>query len=226
VLIGENLPHLWFNDDSYFKTRSRKKAEALVIHFNKNFAGEGFLSIPEMKMINDFIHSARRGIRFNKSTAKYIYKRMVEMLRMDDFNRLLELIRLLKYLSSQKDIRYLSSIGYLQSIQTFKKKKLDEVYEYIMKNFQKNISLDEIAGIANMNKSAFCRYFKMVNGKTFSDYMNEIRVGYACKLLLEQKYTIVEISDNSGYNNLSNFNRQFKKITGYSPSEYLNNYTK
>ena len=100
---------------------------------------------------------------------------------------------------------------------------MDKVYEYIFKNFNHNISLKNVAEVANMNKSAFSRLFKKVNNKPYSKYLNEIRIGYACKLLIENKYNITFICYESGFNNISNFNRQFKNITSMTPSEYIKN---
>jgi AraC-like DNA-binding protein len=224
VLIGENLPHLWQNDDKYFRDSLKGKPEALVIHFSRHFAGEQFLSMPEMTMISELINNADQGIRFSRDTAKRAVKTMKRMLRMDHFSKVIELIKLLKELSHEKEKQYLSSPGFIQSLKSSKKKKLDEVYKYIMGNFQKTLSLDQLANIASMNKSAFCRYFKITNGKTLTEYINEVRIGYACKLLLEEKFTVSEISDRCGFNNLSNFNRRFKSITKFSPSAYLKKY--
>ena len=100
-------------------------------------------------------------------------------------------------------------------------KNLGEVYECIIKNFKENISLNDVAKVANMNPSAFSRFFKRINRKTYSEYLNGVRVGYACKLLIEEKYSISEICFDSGFNNISNFNRQFKKTMNYSPSDYM-----
>ena len=113
-------------------------------------------------------------------------------------------------------------------LKTFNKTKnatLDNTYEYIFENFNTPIFLKDVANIANMNPSAFSRYFKRVNKKPFSRYLNEVRIGYACNQLLEQKGNITTICYDSGFNNISNFNRQFKNITLKSPTEYLRQYT-
>ena len=106
------------------------------------------------------------------------------------------------------------------------KKNLENVYEYIIKNFKENITLTDVANVAHMNPSAFSRFFKRVNRKTFSEYLNEVRVGYSCKLLIENKNNISEICFESGFNNISNFNRQFKKTMQYSPTEYIKLHSK
>ncbi|MDN5205436.1 AraC family transcriptional regulator [Fulvivirgaceae bacterium BMA10] len=222
VLIGENLPHLWMNDKQYFEKGSKRTAEAIVVHFGSEFAGQGFFEMPEMRPIKDLLQKAKRGIRFTGSKKPAVVKRMKKMLEQDDFNNVLELLRVLKVLSEELDHTLLTSIGFLDTFQKTQNRKLDSIYEYIMNNFRHEISLDEIAEIANMNKTAFCRYFKKVNDRTLSQYVNEVRIGWACKLLLENKYNISQICYECGFNNISNFNRQFRNITKLSPSEYLN----
>ena len=129
-------------------------------------------------------------------------------------------------LSIHNDFKLLSSEGYVNSFKNTKSKNLDKVYEYIFKNFNQQIYLSDVANIANMNPSVFSRFFKRVNRKTFSKYLNEIRIGYACKLLTEQKHNISAICYESGFNNISNFNRQFKAVKGVPPSEYVKHYNK
>lgn len=221
-LLGENLPHLWLNDEAYFQKDNLLKSEAFVIHFDQCFAGQDFFKMPEMIQINDMLNAAKRGIKFSIPFSKMMDEKLTFMLEMDEFDRLIEFIRLLKLMSREKDIKYISSISFVESFEISKNRKLANVYEYIIKNFRHPILLDHVARLANMNKHAFCRYFKKVNGKPLSQYINEIRIGYACKLLLEQHYNIAEIGYECGFNNLSNFNRQFKNITSFTPTEYLN----
>ncbi|MEO0473879.1 MAG: AraC family transcriptional regulator, partial [Bacteroidota bacterium] len=121
-------------------------------------------------------------------------------------------------------VEQLASKGYVNAFQRTQNDTLDKIYEYIFQNFDQSISLEEIAGLANMNPSAFSRYFKRINQKTFSRYVNEIRIGFACRQLMEQKDNVSTICYESGFNNLSNFNRQFRLIKGISPSEYRKQY--
>ena len=116
--------------------------------------------------------------------------------------------------------RLLSCENFAIPSEIAKDQRLNSVYKYVLANFKGKIILKQAADLANMNPSAFSRYFKKVNNKTFSTFLNEIRIGYACKLLLEEQLTVMEICFAAGFNNASNFNRQFKKFMNVSPSEY------
>lgn len=224
ILLGKNVPHMWLNDKIYFATDSNLKAEAVAVHFKENCLGENFFKLPEMAHIALLFERAKRGLKFMGNTENIISE-ITKLVDLDDFERILSLIRILNHLTKDKNYVQLSSSGFLNSFLHPENKNLDKVYSYIFNNFKNEIALDDVAEIAHMNPAAFSRFFKKVSRKTFSRYLNEIRVGYACKLLLEQKYSMTDICYESGFNNLSNFNRQFKSITKYSPTEYLKDYT-
>lgn len=221
VLIGKNLPHMWLNDESYFKQGSTRVAEDIVIHFNKEFLGLDFLESHEMKPIAELFYKSRYGIKFinpNEKVLKGIKK--IDALK-PGFERTIKFIKILNALALHSEFELLSSEGFVNSFKQNKNESLDRTYEYIFENFAQPISLKNVAEIAGMNPSAFSRFFKRVNRKTFSRYLNEVRIGYACKLLIENKSKIITICYESGYNNISNFNRQFRAIKQLSPSEYL-----
>ncbi len=220
VLIGSNLPHLWKNDKVYFEHSEELVAEAIVIHFRRDFAGETLLNTPEMKSIRELIDISGQGIKFGKTCSCEIDPLLEEMVNVEGVEKLILFLRLLKRLSEETDIRMLSSQSYAFSFQKDENRRLDPVYNHIMTNFKDKITLEEVANLANMNPSAFSRYFKKVNKKSFCTYLNEVRIGYACKLLLEEQLTVLEICFASGFNNISNFNRQFKKHINFSPTEY------
>lgn len=224
VLIGENLPHMWLNDDIYFEESSTHKAEAIAIHFKKEFLGLPFLQVPEMKHLRKLLDTAIYGINFRQLDKETILK-IKNLDSKQHYQRLMSLLDILNDLANHPDQILLSSKGYVTSFNKTNNRNMDKAYEYIFKNFNKSIFLDEVAAIANMNPSAFSRFFKRINRKTFKQYVNEIRIGYACKLLTENQHNITHICYDSGFNNISNFNRQFKKITGKSPSEYLKFHT-
>ena len=220
VLIGRNLPHLWKNDKVYFEHSEELVAEAIVIHFRRDFAGENLLNTPEMKSIRDLIKISGLGIKFSMACSAEIRPLLEEIYQVKGFERLILFLRVLKHLSDETDIQMLSSQNYAFSFQKVENRRLDPVYNHIMTKFKDKITLDKVASLANMNPSAFSRYFKQVNKKSFCAYLNEVRVGYACKLLLEEQLTVLEICFASGFNNISNFNRQFKKHVNFSPTEY------
>jgi AraC-like DNA-binding protein len=220
VLIGENLPHMWQNDDVYFEESSDLIAEAIAVHFKKEFLGTEFLKAPEMKHISRLIDTSSFGIKFLGVESKIIDEIKL-MLTLDGFEKTMKFIRILHALTKHKNYKLLSSKGFVNSFNKTENKNLDKTYEYIFSHFNKPISLNEVAEVASMNPSAFSRFFKRVNRKTFTRYLNEIRIGYACKLLMEHKFNISTICYESGFNNISNFNRQFKSIKGMSPTDYI-----
>lgn len=220
VLIGENLPHMWQNDAAYFEKSSDLIAEAVAVHFKKDFIGFEFFNSPEMNHIAELFDIARNGIKFQGVSTKIIDE-IKELISLDGFERIMKFIRILNALAKHKNYKVLSSKGFINSLVKTENKNLDKTFEYIFKNFNNSITLKEIANVAGMNPSAFSRFFKRVNRKTFSRYLNEIRIGYACKLLIENSLNISAICYESGFNNISNFNRQFKIIKGMSPTQYI-----
>jgi len=221
VLIGENLPHMWQNDPAYFEEDSGLSAEALVIHFNKNFAGADFFKVPELAPIKELLEVAKRGILFKGNIKNEIASKIEHMLVANDFDRFVQLLQLLRDLANESSFEILSSPGFVDTFKREENRRLDKIYEFIINNFREEITLEKVADLAGMNISSFCRYFKKTTNKTFSHYLNELRIGFACRLLMEHKYNISETCYACGFNNISNFNRQFKNIAKMSPSEYV-----
>ncbi len=221
VLIGKNVPHMWLNDEAYFKNDSTSQAEAIAIHFERNFLGEAFFTVPEMQQIRQLLDAASLGIKF-----EYISDTLIEDLKhlvnLDATSKIIKLIDLLNILSKHK-YQTLSSSGFVNAYQKTENRRLDKMYEYIFQNFNKPISSGDIAKLLFMNNSAFSRFFRKVHRKPFTKYLNELRIGYACKLLLAGDQSVTSIGYLCGFNNISNFNRQFKIIKGESPTSYLQN---
>jgi len=221
VLIGKNLPHMWLNDKIYFEGNPNLKAKAHVIHFHKTFAS-GLAQFPELSCILKLLNKSKRGIEFeDKNRNRDVITAVNDMFNLKKYEKIIKLLEILKCLSDQNDYKTLSSTGYVDKFSEKKDTKILKVYKYIMNNFTQGICLDEAADLINMNPSAFSRYFKRIHKKTFTRYVNEVKVGYACKLLIEQKFNIAEICYKSGFNNVSNFNRQFKSIKEMTPSDFI-----
>lgn len=220
ILIGENLPHMWLNDEAYFTESSKLISEAIAIHFKEDFLGTTFFDVPEMNHISELILRAKRGVKFidlKKSTIQEIRK----LPSLNGFQKAMSFIHILNVLATHSSYKLLSSNGFINSFNKVESKNLDTIYAYIFKNFTKQINLNNVAEVAFMNPSSFSRYFKRIHRKTFTEYVNELRIGFACKMLIEGKYSITAICYECGFNNVSNFNRQFKKNTNFSPKEYL-----
>lgn len=220
TLIGKNLPHMWMNDKKYFRENTNLQAEAIAIHFKKEFLGDTFFEVPEMLSIGQLLALAARGIKFEQvdTTLKQKIKALINL---DNTTRVIRLLEILSQLSKNKNYQLLSSSGYLNDFSKTENRHLDKMYQYIFQNFNTPIRSSDVAKIMFMNNAAFSRFFKKIHRKPFTKYINEIRIGYACKLLLAGKDSITTICYQSGFNNVSNFNRQFKLIKGVSPSAYL-----
>lgn len=225
IILGQNVPHMWLNDEDYFQQDSKHSVKAIAIHFKQDYLGGSFFETPEMIHILELFNRARLGIKF-LNLNKTIIEDVKKMLGLNGFEKTMSFLNILNVLAKHKNYKLLASNGFLDSFKTTKNEIQDKVQAYIFKNFNRVITLTEVAEIAHMNTSAFSRFFKRVNRKTFSQYLAEIRIGYACKLLLEDKCNIASICYEIGFNNISNFNRQFKLIMNCTPSVYKKQHMK
>lgn len=224
VFTGPNLPHLWQSDPEYFTTDKTFWTEGIVVYFHENFIGQDFLHRNETYKIKQLFLKAQRGMEIFGETMEKAKTLMQQLLEVEDFQRILTLLNLLNLLANSTEYNLLANEGYSNLLKEHESDRMNKVHAYVMKNFREKISLDDVAAIANMSPPSFSRYFKMHANKTFSDFLTEIRIGYSCKLLIEKKISISEACYESGFNTLSNFNRQFKEVTHHSPFEYRKKY--
>lgn len=225
VFTGPNLPHLWRSDNQYFEGREGLWTHGIVIYFHENFLGDDFLQKEEMIKIKQLFTKAKRGMEIVGKTAANIQKMMIEILDLEGFRSIIHLLKILDILASTSDIQLLSSAGYTNTLKEADTERMNKVHAYVMKNFKRKINLDEVASLASMTPTSFSRYFKTHANKTFSDFISEIRIGYACKLLIEDNMNVSQACYESGFQTLSNFNKQFKTITQRSPLQYKREYT-
>ena len=223
VLLGKNLPHMWINDPDYYVGDSNLTAEAIAVHFKKDFLGTTFFETPEMIKISNLITKASLGIVFTDISVE-LRKKIKSLVALKDFEKVVMLLQVLQELTKTSTSRILSSNGFIKPFNHESFQDLKKIYEYIYKNFNKPISSKKVSEIANMNSSAFSRFFTKIHRKSFTRYLNEIRVGYACKMLIEGEQKIISICYESGFRNVSNFNRQFKIIRGITPNEFAKLY--
>lgn len=220
TFMGPFLPHVYHNDQIYYKENSGLTAEAIVIHFKENFAGNGFFELPEMEPVKKLLDDSVRGFGIKGRARRLVAQKMNRMLNLDGALRMIELLTILNSLAETKEKELLASPGFVQNFKMSGSERITEVCDYIMQNFTKDLTLRQVAKIANLTPNAFCSFFKQRTRKTFVDFLNEVRVGYACKLLSGDRYNISEACYRSGFQNLSNFNRHFKKILHKTPSQY------
>jgi AraC-like DNA-binding protein len=221
VFLGPDLPHLWRNDKAYFEGTATSEAHGLVLYFTDDFLGKDFFEKPEMHLIKNLLEHSKRGISWSEKSNKLIIGYLKEILILNGFDRILKLLELLHLLSQDKNYTFITKEGYANSHKVSETERMQKVHDFVLKNFKTEIKLQEISETISMSEAAFCRYFKKRANKTFTDFVNEIRIGNACKMIAEQKYSISEICFESGFNTISNFNHQFKKIVHKTPSEYL-----
>ena len=224
VLTGPNLPHLWRSDPEYFDGDKERLTEGVVIYFPEDFFGTRFLEKLEMVQVRQLLARAESGISFRGHTAEKVQKMMLQLLDKKDFDSIVQLLRILDTLAESPEYTVLANPGYSNSLKESDTERMNRVHAYVMKNFREKITLGEVAALANMTPSSFSRYFKTHANKTFSEFLASIRIGYSCKLLLEKKMKITQACYDSGFNTLSNFNRQFKAFTHCSPLAYRNRY--
>ena len=221
TLIGSNLPHMMMNDQKYFD-RTELDAEAWVIHFDPCCLGLNFFDLPEMAMIHQLLEDAKLGLNISGKAKRSAKELMTRILQDDGVHKVIDLLCILEELAMEPKKRQLASHSFINSYGKNPSTKLDMIYEFVLNNFKSEIKLQDVAGLVPMNPSSFSRYFKQTTNKTFKNFLNEVRIGFACKLLLEEEdKNIAEVGFESGFNNLSNFNKQFKNITSRTPSEYL-----
>ena len=216
ILIGPNVPHYGFN----LGISQNDQAKEVVLQFKLDFLGEQFFDAPEFYEIVKLIELSKSGISFHGDTREEVADLLDSMFHMEAFDKLLTLLRILRLLSKSEESSLLNANGVPIIVQTQDNDRIAELYAFMRSNFQREISLSEIADQAAMTVPSFCRYFKKVTGKTFTQLLNEFRVVHACKLLSEGAMTISEIAFECGFNNFTNFNKQFKRITGQTPSAY------
>lgn len=225
VFLGSDIPHVWLNDEIYYQNISKLKAKAIVVYFNKDIFGSAFYELQEAKKINSLFENAKKGLAITGKTNKLIAKKLEQLVEKQNFEVILGLFEILSILSETADINFINTESYTTINDSYKKDRLTDVYQYIKENYKKEISLDEVAQIANLTPTSFCRMFKSKTKKNFVEYLNEIRISNACKQLIETDMSISEIAYNCGYKTVSNFNKLFKKNTGNTPKEYKNKIT-
>ncbi len=220
VMVGANLTHVWKNSPQHYDEHSHLRAEARVILFREGCLGKDFFNIEEMKSVKDLLTRAGRGLKFFGDTRSTVIKKIMEAYEQTEFDRLISLVQILQELSLSKEYTMLSSAGYVQNIQTSDLYQLNIILDYLIKNFRNEIKLEQISRLANMSPTAFCRYFKNRTNKTLIQFINELRVGYAKKMIVESRDNISTICFECGFNNISNFYDHFQKISGMLPSQF------
>ena len=221
VLLGNNLPHFWKSDELFYNEENKKQVNYIVVQFSNDFFKEVISDYPEFHLIKELLERSSRGIRFSPDFSKKFGKKLIKLSKVKGFNRTLMLLELLQTLAKTDQYKLLAGEMYQTENHDFTTDRLIKVMHFINSKYLKKIELVKVAEVANLHPSAFCRFFKQKTGKSLSGFVNDMRISYACRLIIEAKMSVSQICFESGFNNLSNFNRTFKKHTGFTPSNYF-----
>lgn len=220
LLIAPQVPHYMRNDPAFYQGDPDKYCRAVVVHFQEDFLGPAFFGQPEMAPLRQLLQRSQRGLQIHGPTREVIASRLENMLQQQGFDRILTLLQALQIMAASNDLQPLTSLGYARPPLSRDASRIDRVFDFIFQHYTEDLSLNRVAKEAHLSPSAFCKFFKKHTGKTFSQALNEIRIGHACQLLQAPNCTVTEACYQSGYQHLSYFHRQFKAITGYAPRAY------
>jgi AraC-like DNA-binding protein len=224
MFISSNLPHVWRNDKDFYKGNKDLFVDVYVIQFLEDALMRGFFNLPEFSQIKKLFKLGQQGVLIRGNDHKKISLLIKEVYNSSGIERLILFLKTLETIANTSEYELLSGIGFANSVTTEDTERINKVMSFLMDNYTQEFNLQEIADIVNLNKSSFCRYFKNRTHKTCSQFLNEIRIAHACKLLINSNMTISEICYEVGYNNISHFNRQFKLITSLTAREYVKKY--
>jgi len=220
VLLGANLPHTWAS------LPDGRPHHAIVIQFARDFLGEPFLQRPELRGIAGLLRHAQRGLQFPAKTRQHVAPSLRLLYRQRGLPRLLTLLRVLETLADSRDARTLSSAGFVPALQRGDQARIDRVCAHIREHLADRLALRDVATVARLSPRAFTRFFKRTLGKTLVEYINELRVGHACELLINTDQSVTDTAFASGFNNLAYFNRRFLALKKLSPRDYRRAHTR
>lgn len=217
IIIGSNQPHVFRNDEKYF--RNKYKAVAITVFFDEYTLGEKFWQLPEMKPLQWFFKNSLGGFRVKGKKRKYLAEKLEILVAAKGIDRITCFLEILKVLDSRKELQPLSRPVNQRNIKTYDGTRLSKILEFTFQEFQRTITLKEVASLAHLTPEAFCKYFKTRTRKTYISFLNEIRINHACRKLTGEQ-TITDICFDCGFTNLSHFHRVFRKIKGITPGEW------
>ena len=218
VLVGSNLPHVWQQDETH--RQSQPAVHAIIVRFLDTFAGRDFLQIPEMAPVRRLLRRSARGLKITGGTRQIVAEQIRRLAGARGLDRINHLLSILDTLAQSKELKPIASPGFTPTLDYADQDRMQRVCNYINARLASQIDRANVAREANLSEGAFSRFFTLRTGKTLPRYVNELRVGRACRLLAEANGKITDIALECGFANLANFNRRFLEIMGLSPSKY------
>jgi AraC-like DNA-binding protein len=218
VLVGPNLPHVWHQTQS--AADPRPGVHAIVVRFPEEFAGRDLLHVPEMAAVRRLFRRAARGLQVSGRTRTAVAERVERLPQLAGLSRFIALLEILAQLAGARDLKPIASAGYVPGLSSDDQGRMQHITSYIDAHLTDPISRADVARVAHLSVGAFSRFFKVRTGKSLPEYLNELRVGRACRLLADERSKVTDIALDCGFSNLANFHRRFRKILGLSPRDY------
>ncbi len=220
-IIGSGQAHVFRNDDIYRQHKSKVQAHSYSLYFGEDYFGEQFWQLDELESLRHLVKRADRGLKVLGSSKALVTDLMQQIQRQKGLERLLTFFQILNHLANSKELKPLSLSSHNPDYSNREGKRMNDILQFTFRESQRKIYIKEVADVANLSTEAFCRYFKVRTRKTYTNFLNEVRISKACQLIIQKDLSIQEICHQSGFNNLSNFNRIFRKVTGKTPTTYL-----
>ncbi len=220
VFLGSGVPHVWYNDKAYFQGSEHLKAQSLAIYIDPDQLLDAMEDFGYRQLLDQWLTISRRGIIYGGTSKTELVGLFKALFYEEGITRIGTFLKLVDRLIHATEYRLLSSPDYINSYSENDQQRMERLFQFIFANFRREIPLEEISSLANMNEFSFCRYFKSRTQKPFTLFVNELRIGYACKLMRERYNQIEYVAYESGFNNITHFNRLFKRIKGVTPRDY------
>ncbi|MEJ7736408.1 MAG: AraC family transcriptional regulator [Chitinophagaceae bacterium] len=224
ILLGSGTPHSYRHEEKYIKGEVCQQGEALVTLFSPEIFGDAFINLPESKEIKSLLELSKRGLKMTGNTKKNVGVLMEEIQQAEKGRKLINLLTILQLITEQNEYEILATEGYACPMEKINNDRISLIIQYTYYNYHKQITIEKIASMVNMSTHSFCRFFKEKTKKTYMQFLMEVRIGQACKLLIDDDMHSAEVGYTCGYNSISHFNHQFKTIKNKSPLEYKKSY--
>jgi AraC-like DNA-binding protein len=216
VFVGPGLPHIWQED----QTPGARPIHTLLIQFGEAFLGDGLLKLPALEAVRRLFTRAARGLHITGTTRQKVAALMLQMGRSKGLERIMQFLQILDWLANSKDCHVIASADFAANPPAYDHERMDRVYQFLSSRLDADLRLAEVAQLVHLSEGAFSRFFRLHTGKTFPRFVNELRVGRACRLLTESEKNITQVAFECGFTNLSNFNRQFLRLKSTSPRQF------
>jgi AraC-like DNA-binding protein len=220
IFIGPRIPHVWFSEIPLLNQHSGRTLESVYLLFNQDILPDEITTLPEFIHVNRAMQLSERGIRITDDTLNQVSMIMLQLPYLSGLKRLMLFYEIMDIIGRSHSFQFLASKSYVRSKFEASNIRVKSIHEFLMLNYREEINLEEIAGIVHMAPASACRFFKSSTGLTIFEYLNKIKIDYACKLLLNTDMNVVDISYDCGFNNLSHFNKQFRKFIGKTPTQF------